>query len=462
MAIPRITDFVRYINRKLTGINWNNNLQKIINWFTDGTADVSFNTIQTTDDITVGGDLTATGNITANKFIGDGSEISNLNQWRKNFIINGGCLIKNNAEYTLVKDIYGTSVDRFDGMATGTIVETGILTQNTGSALCGTTGYSLLFNGVTITGPGIIYLRHRLYNKNAVNFKNKIGSFSCQVYHNVGVSVPYTIYINKANDLNNFTSVSAISNSGSIGVNSQIATQLKFENISLGDCTNGLEILIKIECGAIILKRFEFTELQLELNPTASEFEYRNMENDEALNFINTDGTLYIADNSITTPKILDKAVTTNKIADNSVWKVIYSTNSIPGYGYSIDWVIPTTGTKQFIIRGDGAIRFYNNSDLVDDIIRSHTTFSNNTIAAGATDTFAGPGNIGLNFISLITFELNLHTNIGKYTEFMIRTDLNTAWNMIGGCWGSNMSNINMLRIYGTYVIIEELMAYTN
>jgi hypothetical protein len=288
MAIPKITDLKRYINRKLTGFDWNNNLQKIVNWFTDGTADISVNSLTTTDNVTIGGNLATTGSVTAASFIGDGSGLENLNQWRKNFIINGGCLIKNNADYTLVKDVYGISVDRFDGMATGTAVSAGILTQTT-SAHCGTTGYGVIFSGVTTTGAGIVYLRHMLYNKNAVNFKNKVGSFSCQIYHNVGVSVPYTIYVNKATALNDFTSVSAISNSGGIGVNSGTATQLKFENVSFGDCSNGLEVLVKIECGAITLKNFEFTELQLEFGVTTTEFEYKNFnanvaENSQSLN----------------------------------------------------------------------------------------------------------------------------------------------------------------------------------
>jgi hypothetical protein len=203
MAIPSITALTRYINRKLRGIDWNNNFQKIVNWLTDGTADISFNTIETTNDISIGGDLDVVGDITANKFIGDGSEITNLNQWRKNFVINGNCQIKNNADYTLVKGVYGESVDRFDGLATGTAVSAGTFTQTT-TASCGRSGYAIKFNQVTLTGTGQLYLSHKIYTTNAVNFKNAITSFSCQVYHNVGISVPYTIYINKCDDPNDF------------------------------------------------------------------------------------------------------------------------------------------------------------------------------------------------------------------------------------------------------------------
>ncbi len=43
----------------------------------------------------------------------------------------------------------------------------------------------------------------------------------------------------------------------------------------MGDCSNGIEIEIKIECGAITTKDFELTEMQLELGSKASEFNYR-------------------------------------------------------------------------------------------------------------------------------------------------------------------------------------------
>jgi len=60
MAIPSINNLIKYINIKFTGANWNTNFQQIVNWFTDGTADVSFNSI--TGDLT--GDIT--GNVTGN------------------------------------------------------------------------------------------------------------------------------------------------------------------------------------------------------------------------------------------------------------------------------------------------------------------------------------------------------------------------------------------------------------
>lgn len=90
--IPSLKDLVLSVNKKLTGNDWNTNLQKIINWLTAGNADISVNSVEVnanggitnngsftqSGNLTVGGDLEAT-NIQANGVItGDGSGLYNL------------------------------------------------------------------------------------------------------------------------------------------------------------------------------------------------------------------------------------------------------------------------------------------------------------------------------------------------------------------------------------------------
>jgi len=195
---------------------------------------------------------------------------------RKNLIINGSGIINQRVSaYTLVKNTYGFGPDRFAGMATGTAVSAGTLTQTT-SANCGHTGYGFKFSGVTLTGTGILYLRTRIEAKDALWLKNQYASFQAKVYHDVGSSVNYTIYVRKANSADNFAAVTDISNSGATAVATATATTIKYENIAMGDCSTGIEIEIKVECGAVTTKNFEFTEMQLELGSKATEIEYRN------------------------------------------------------------------------------------------------------------------------------------------------------------------------------------------
>jgi hypothetical protein len=201
----------------------------------------------------------------------------------RNAIINGDCRVNQRVTaYTLAKGVYTwdvnnlTGPDRHEGMATGTAVSAGTWGQST-TCVAGNSGYGFKFAGVTLTGTGILYHRHRIEAKDAARFKNMVASFSVKVYHDVGSNINYTIYVRKANSADNFAAVTAISNSGAISVPTATATTLKYENVSMGDCSNGIEIEIKIECGAITTKNFCQTELQLELGSVATAFEFKDI-----------------------------------------------------------------------------------------------------------------------------------------------------------------------------------------
>ena len=189
----------------------------------------------------------------------------------KNFAINGTGVVQQRADYTLVKDAYDFGPDRFEGMATGTLVSAGTLAQ-TDAANIGITGFAHKFNQVTLTGTGIIFHRTRLESKDAKNFKDRKGSISCKVYHDAGAPIDYTLTVRKADAEDDFSTTTEISNDGGTSVGSTTATELKFEDISMGDCSNGIEIELKIECGAVTLKDFEQTEYQLKVGTVATPF----------------------------------------------------------------------------------------------------------------------------------------------------------------------------------------------
>ena len=107
---PKFSDLITYINKALTGNDWNTNWQKIVNWLTLGTYDLKVNKIETNEiensgTFTQNGDLIAdnvqANTVTANSFIGDGSQLTNIkaeigfpytpfcvNSAKANFIIN--------------------------------------------------------------------------------------------------------------------------------------------------------------------------------------------------------------------------------------------------------------------------------------------------------------------------------------------------------------------------------------
>lgn len=194
-------------------------------------------------------------------------------------IINGGCRVAERPSAPNLSSSYQYGlVDRFAAKGAGTAVSAGTINQTT-AANVGNSGYALKLAGVTLTGSGEVYARYRMEAKDAVRYKNAAGSFQVKVYHDVGSSCNYLITIRKANAADNFTSVTDIANSGSISVATGTPTTIGFENINagnLGDCSNGIEIEIKVTTGAITTKNFEFTEFQFNRGVIANQFTERS------------------------------------------------------------------------------------------------------------------------------------------------------------------------------------------
>lgn len=152
-------------------------------------------------------------------------------------------------------------VDMFYAKGTGTAVSAGTITQST-SANVGNSGYALLLSGVTLTGTGKTHVYTFIESLNAKLYKNKTASFSVKVYHNVGSAINYVIKINKANSTDNFSAVTNIATANAQSVPNTTETLIKFENVSLGDCSNGIEIEVEASCGAVTTKNFQYTDWQ--------------------------------------------------------------------------------------------------------------------------------------------------------------------------------------------------------
>jgi hypothetical protein len=195
-----------------------------------------------------------------------------LLKFKQNFLDNGGMQVYQRASaYTLAKDVYGFSVDRWAGMATGTAVSAGTLTQETASTL-NNSGFAVKFSGATLTGTGILYLRQRIASQDAKKLKNQSVAIQFKVKHDVGSAINYTIFARKADADNDFTTATNISNSGAISVATATDTIIKYENVALGDCSNGLEIEVRVECGAITTKNFEVSNAKLEIGSICTDF----------------------------------------------------------------------------------------------------------------------------------------------------------------------------------------------
>lgn len=192
-----------------------------------------------------------------------------------NGIINGECLIAQGFNTSISGSPQFGPVDRIAVWASGTAITAGSIVQNTSGSVG--QGLSVGVTNATITGTGIVYARYRMESRDSIRYKNKSCSFSCRVYQNTGGAITYTITIRKANAVNTFTAVTDIS-SGSASVSNTTDTLIKLENVSMGDCSNGIEIEVKGACGAVTTKNFEFGEFIFDVGATAPTFYYRDAE----------------------------------------------------------------------------------------------------------------------------------------------------------------------------------------
>lgn len=194
----------------------------------------------------------------------------------RNLIANGGCEVYQDKNYVAsVSGTYGYSpIDMghgHSGALTGTTVS-GTLTRSTASP-SGIKGYSSRWSAVTTTGAGSVVERIRLRKEDAINMKNLVASFQVKAYQDTGGTLTYTVAINKANAVDDFTAVTSIA-STTFSVPNTTSTQIKYENISMGDCSNGVEIIITAALpSAVSSKNFDLTEFQIEQNTGCTLFE---------------------------------------------------------------------------------------------------------------------------------------------------------------------------------------------
>ena len=189
-------------------------------------------------------------------------------------IINGGMEVSQELVASTVALVNNTAkyvCDLFSITPSGAAISAGTQAQISNSTL-GTSGYALKLAGVTITGAGTIKKRYRVEAADAVKYKNKSTSFGMLELQDTGGSLNYTIQINKANSADNFSAVTQIAISGNLPVATGVGTRIVFENVSMGDCSNGIEIVVTIPCGAITTKNFETTEWQMNVGAVCLPF----------------------------------------------------------------------------------------------------------------------------------------------------------------------------------------------
>lgn len=200
--------------------------------------------------------------LNSNKLIANTIESPSL--YNANILDNGNCYINQRAAiFTVINNTYGFTVDRWACKVSATTSASGTIAQI--DSAIKNNGKAIKFTTITTTGAtGTSNIRQRICGQDAVLYKNQYLSFQALIKHDIGVSIPFTVYIRKATVYNDFTTTTEISNSGAINITTETITTLKYENFNVGDCSNGLEIEIIANHGSITNKNIEITNLKLE------------------------------------------------------------------------------------------------------------------------------------------------------------------------------------------------------
>lgn len=193
--------------------------------------------------------------------------------WRgRNAIINGACQVAQISAPSISGSYQYAAVDMFAAKADGT-PSAGTIAQAE-TTLLGRSGFALHVSGLTTGAGGAVYSRMRIESKDVRRFVNQAATFSCNVYHDVGSAVDYTITINKADAEDDFSTVTQIATSAAAtSVADTTATQISLAVADMGDCSNGVEIVVSAACGAVTTKNFYTNEWQLEPGEVVTDFE---------------------------------------------------------------------------------------------------------------------------------------------------------------------------------------------
>ncbi|PIR00044.1 MAG: hypothetical protein COV66_08050 [Nitrospinae bacterium CG11_big_fil_rev_8_21_14_0_20_45_15] len=191
----------------------------------------------------------------------------------KNAIINGACQVAQRPAPNISGSYQYGKVDRIAAKADGTPTA-GTISQSE-TTLLGSSGYASHLSGVSTGAGGAMYWRYRIESRDVQRFISQAGIFSAKVYHNVGSAQNFTITINKANAKDDFSAVTLISASGNLSVEDATETAIEFAVADLASCGNGIEIIVKCDCGAVTTKDFYLADLQFEKGNVATELEPR-------------------------------------------------------------------------------------------------------------------------------------------------------------------------------------------
>lgn len=250
-----------------------------------------------------------------------------------NKFINGACRVASDGGPVSISGSYQESeVSGISVKAGGTPTNGTADLVKTSSV--GTSGYALQVTDLTTGAGGTVDYRFRFNSVDSRDLVNSSAVFQCAVLQNTGSSKTYTISIYKANAEDDFSGTTLISASSGDSV-SDLTNTVIFHSVSdMGDCSNGIEVVVTCGCGAVTTKDFYINDIVFRKGASQISFTQFPYDRDyAAIKFTNRDfygppGYLYglsISNNSVDAQHDIDIAAGGCRNSDNTASIVLSS-----------------------------------------------------------------------------------------------------------------------------------------
>lgn len=198
-----------------------------------------------------------------------------------NAIINGCGRVSHRGSQSLTDSWGKAPVDLLSIKAEGT-VSAGMIKHVTSAFTLSETGHVTFVENATLTGSGAILFRRRIEAKDAWKFYNGAAHYSARVYHDHGANVDFIITVRKAGAADDFSSTVQIA-TGTVSVANDSNSDIDLAIADMGDCRNGIEIEVKVDCGAITSKDTYIGQEQLSIGTAKRPFIARPLALEEKL-----------------------------------------------------------------------------------------------------------------------------------------------------------------------------------
>ncbi len=199
----------------------------------------------------------------------------------ENAIINGCGRVSHRGDQTLGTSWDKAPIDLLSVKAEGAVTA-GTIKRVTSSFTLSESGHATFVENATLTGAGAILFRRRIETKDAWKFYNAAAYYSARVYHDHGANVDFIITVRKADALDDFTTTTQIA-TGTISVANDSNSDIDLAIADMGDCRNGIEIEVKVDCGAITTKDTYLGQEQLSIGTAKRPFMVRPVSLEEKL-----------------------------------------------------------------------------------------------------------------------------------------------------------------------------------